>query len=202
MRILAFSDIHTDLAACQNLAEQSRLSSIDIAIGAGDFAVMRMSLQKTIDSLRRIECPIVLVPGNGESVEELQVACRPYPHMHVLHGTAWTFQDATFFGLGYAVPETPFGAWSCDLSEADAQALLEPCPPGSILISHSPPLGHVDVNSKGEHVGSRSVLETIHRTQPRIVLCGHVHDCWTQVSQIDSTMIYNLGPGGRVLDLV
>lgn len=201
MKILACSDIHHDLAACERLVTIAAREAVDVVVGAGDFGVMRQRLQPTIDALSRIPQPLVVVPGNGESLEELQAACRAYPHMHVLHGSAVTIQNHVFFGLGYAVPETPFGAWSCDLSEAAATELLATCPPGAILVTHSPPLGHVDSNGSGQAVGSQAVLQVIQQRSPVVVFCGHVHDSWGQASQVGTTMIYNVGPAGKVLTL-
>jgi len=201
MKLLAFSDLHTDTAAGRCLVEMATANAIQVAVGAGDFATMRKGLQPVIDGLSQLTCPVVLVPGNGESIEELRSACAEYSHMHVLHGDSVVILGQCFFGLGYAVPETPFGDWSCDLPEEAAAHLLEPCPAKSILVSHSPPFGHVDQNSRGQHVGSRAVLATIERTSPQLVLCGHVHDCWQKSSRVGLSMIHNLGPGGRLLEV-
>ncbi|MBL8855474.1 MAG: metallophosphoesterase family protein [Planctomycetaceae bacterium] len=201
MKLLAFSDVHTDLMACHRLVEMATKNSVQVAVGAGDFATMRRNLQPVIDVLSGFSCPLVLVPGNGESIEELQEACQRYPHMHVLHGTGAMIEGQSFFGLGYAVPETPFGAWSCDLAEDSATAMLRSCPTNSVLVTHSPPFGHVDQNSRGQHVGSQAILQTIQRTNPKLVLCGHVHDCWQTSSQVGSTPIHNLGPAGWLLDV-
>lgn len=201
MKILAFSDVHNDLAACERLVATAAREAVDVVVGAGDFAVMRQRLQPTINVLAQITQPLVLVPGNGESLAELQAACRAYLHLHVLHGSAVTVQNQVFFGLGYAVPETPFGAWSCDLAEAAAAELLANCPTAAILVTHSPPLGHVDSNSRGQSVGSQAVLQVIQQRSPAVVFCGHVHDSWGQASQIGTTMIYNVGPAGRIFML-
>lgn len=201
MKILAFSDLHTDVRACQRLVQVAQANQVQVAVGAGDFATMRNGLQAVIDVLAELPCPVVLVPGNGESVDELRAACQDHAHVHVLHGSAVEIESQVFFGLGYAVPETPFGAWSCDLSEDSAAELLRDCPSGCVLVSHSPPYGHVDQNSRGLHVGSRTVLETIVRTQPKIVFCGHVHDCWQGSSRVGDSPVHNLGPTGSLFQV-
>ncbi len=199
MKLLAFSDVHTDLTACRRLVEIATENAVQVAVGAGDFATMRRNLQPVIDVLSELNCPVVLVPGNGESIDELLAACERYSQMQVLHGNWAMIEGQCFFGLGYAVPETPFGAWSCDLSEDAATAMLQSCPIESILVTHSPPFGHVDQNSRGQHVGSQAILQTIQRTNPKLVLCGHVHDCWQTSSRVGSTPIHNLGPAGSLL---
>lgn len=201
MKILAFSDLHTDVRACQRLVQVAHTNQVQVAVGAGDFATMRRGLQPVIDVLAELPCPVVLVPGNGESVDELRAACQKYAHVHVLHGSSVEVESQIFFGLGYAVPETPFGAWSCDLSENSAAELLRDCPLGCVLVSHSPPHGHVDQNSRGEHVGSRTILETIQRVKPKIVFCGHVHDSWQKSSRVGDAPVYNLGPMGSLIQV-
>jgi len=39
--------------------------------------------------------------------------------------------------------------------------MLAGCPEGCVLVVHSPPRGHVDTSSGGEHLGSAAVLEAI-----------------------------------------
>lgn len=194
MRLLLFSDLHTDLAAAASIVE--RAPGFDCVVGAGDFAVKRRGLAGIMNVLAAIETPSVVVPGNGESAEELAEACRGWPAARVLHGNGAEICGVPFFGLGGGVPVTPFGAWSYDFTEDEARALLAGCPQGAVLVTHSPPLGHADADRTGRHIGSRTVLEAVERTRPRLVVCGHVHDSWGARSQSGDTPIVNAGPGG------
>jgi Icc-related predicted phosphoesterase len=63
------------------------------------------------------------------------------------------------------------------------------------MLVHSPPKGHVDGG-----LGS-AVLRAIQQRRPRLVLCGHVHECWGQESRVGDVPVRNLGPGGAVIDL-
>lgn len=193
MRLLLCSDIHCDLSAARRLVERSEKA--DVLVVAGDLGVMRTGLQKTVDVLANVTCPAVLVAGNGESYEELAAACGGWSGSHVLHGSGCEIDGVSFWGLGGAVPVTPFGAWSYDLPEVEAETLLAACPTGGVLVTHSPPFGHVDL-AGGKHLGSRAVVETIERVRPRLVVCGHIHACWTEESLVGETRIVNAGPGG------
>ncbi|MEQ1856794.1 MAG: metallophosphoesterase family protein [Longimicrobiales bacterium] len=193
MRLLLCSDIHCDLAAAHRLVELS--AKADVLVVAGDLAVMRTGLQKTVDVLASAPCPAVLVAGNGESYEELADACASWPEAHVLHGSGCEIGGVPFWGLGGAVPVTPFGPWSYDLSEAEAIPLLADCPAGGVLVTHSPPHGHVDL-AGGKHLGSRAIAATIEQVWPRLSVCGHIHACWTEESIVGDTRIVNAGPGG------
>lgn len=199
MRLLAFSDVHRDEAAARKLALQA--ADADVLVGAGDLATMRVGLQPIVDLLSASPVPVVLVPGNGESHEELVTACAPYPHLHPLHGDGVVIGGRDFFGLGGGVPVTPFGAWSYDLTEDEAEDLLTGCPEGAVLVSHSPPFGTCDVDGSGNHLGSRAVHEAIVRSRPRHVVCGHIHASWGQEGQIGPTRVLNAGPVGRLIDL-
>ena len=197
MRLLAFSDLHRDRERAERLVELAR--EADVVVGAGDYATMRMGLEGTIEVLSAISAPALLVPGNAESDTELWQACGSWPGAHVLHGQALEIGGADFFGLGGGVPPTPF-PWSFDLTEDEAAAKLESCPEGAVLVVHSPPRGYLD-EVHGRHLGSRSVLEAIERKRPRLVLCGHIHQCWGGEVAIGTTPVVNVGPEGRLFDI-
>lgn len=44
-----------------------------------------------------------------------------------------------------------------------------------ILITHTPPLAHVDRTESGHHVGCPSLRRALRRVRPRLAVCGHVH---------------------------
>jgi Icc-related predicted phosphoesterase len=199
MRILAFSDLHRDRAASQRIVELSR--QVDVVVGAGDYATVRRGLQSVIEILSAIERPTVLVCGNSEDDRELREACRDWPSAHVLHGDGVEIDGVPFFGLGGAVPITPFGAWSFDLSEQEAEALLSDCPSGCVLISHSPPKGLVDVSSTGISLGSFAVLRAIESKEPRLVICGHIHESSGKKVTHGKTVVLNAGPGGMIVEI-
>lgn len=194
MKLLLCSDIHRDHEAARRLVERS--ADADVLVVAGDLAVMREGLQPVVDILSEAPCPVVLVPGNGESDAELVGACARWPKMHVLHGSGREIGGTDFWGLGAAVPITPFGSWSFDLSEDAARGLLAGCPDSAVLVTHSPPFGHVDQPDGGGHLGSRAILEAIEASSPRLVVCGHIHACWEQESAVGTTRIVNAGPRG------
>jgi Icc-related predicted phosphoesterase len=197
VKLLAFSDLHTDLAQARRLVERS--NEADVVVGVGDFASVHTGLEETIAALREIERPAVLVPGNNETEDALREACRDWVSAVVLHGQGEDIDGVPFFGLGGGVPVTPWD-WSFDLTEEDAATLLDRCPNGGVLAVHSPPRGHVDQSSGGQHLGSRAVLEAIEDKRPRLALCGHIHEQWGNESSVGPSRVINLGPSGTILD--
>jgi Icc-related predicted phosphoesterase len=193
MRILACSDLHRDIEGARALVE--RAADADALAVVGDLATMHRGLDEMVDALRPVECPVLLVPGNNETDDALREACAGLDGATVLHGEATTLAGITFFGLGGGIPVTPWD-WSFDLDEDEAELLLSGLPAGAVLLVHSPPKGHVD-----RGLGSAAILRAIEEKQPRLVLCGHVHDCWGQESRVGESRVRNLGPDGATFDV-
>jgi predicted phosphodiesterase len=61
MRILAFSDLHRNRDAARDIVVASQ--DADIVVGAGDFATQGVGLRDTVDLLRAVAVPTVLVAG-------------------------------------------------------------------------------------------------------------------------------------------
>lgn len=197
MNILAFSDLHLARARSAAIVEAS--AEADLVIGAGDFCNHRAGLDDAMTMLSDITKPMIIVPGNAESADELRAAALP--NATVLHGEGTTQGGLRLFGLGYGVPLTPFGSWSCDLTEDEAEAMLAPCTATDILILHSPPKGIADETSDGLSVGSTAIRDAIERIQPKLAVCGHIHDSWGTTGQIGKTKVVNLGPRPNWFDI-
>jgi uncharacterized protein len=198
VKILAFSDLHRDLTRGAQLVEMS--TEADVVIGAGDFASVHKGLEETIAALARIEKPTVLVPGNNETVDALREATAGWTAATVLHGEGTEIDGVAFFGLGAGIPVTPWD-WSFDLDDEAASELLAPCPQGAVLVLHSPPRGHCDSAGDGSHFGSPALLRAIEEKQPRLAVCGHIHESWGCESEVASTPVHNLGPKGTWLEI-
>ena len=191
-RLLAFSDLHCDLQQAGRLLARS--AEADVVAGVGDFASVHRGLEETLEALRGIQKPLLLVPGNNETEDALRAAAGDWAI--VLHGEDAEVEGVSFFGLGAGIPTTPWD-WSFDLTEAEAEAELAGFPEGAVLLTHSPPKGHVD---KG--LGSEAVLRAVEDKRPQVVLCGHIHELWGQESRVDGIPVRNLGPDGALVEVV
>jgi len=196
MKILAFSDVHCDHAACQALVAAA--PEADLIIGAGDFAQRRAGLAETMAILAPFAGKAIYVAGNNETPEELRAATGA----EVLHGQLTTRLGLKIYGLGGAIPELNITAFeSYDIPEAEAAPMLKAAMGADIIICHSPPKGVADVMVSRGSMGSVEIRKTIERVQPRLMLCGHVHDCWGERGYIGQTKVANLGPGVNWIEL-
>jgi len=198
VKLLAFSDLHRDLDQAAWLVQ--RTSDADVVIAAGDFASVHEGLEETIGALEAITVPTVLVPGNNETEDALRAACDGWDAATVLHGESTAIHGTQFFGLGAGIPVTPWD-WSFDLDEDEAAEKLAGCPQGAVLVVHSPPKGHCDESSAGDHLGSQAILEAIETKRPPLAVCGHIHESWGAESEIGPTRVINLGPSGTSIEL-
>lgn len=199
LKVLLFSDLHCDEKVAAALVEKS--AGVNVVIGAGDFANARHGLEICLNILKKIAIPAVLVAGNAEWTDDLREAAKIWPTAIVLHGQSVQIAGKTFFGLGGAVPVTPFGAWSYDLTEEEAKTHLRDLPQGAVLVVHSPPFGTLDVDSRGRHLGSTAIRDAVLAKQPPLVVCGHIHASGGKQSSLGNSMIVNAGPSGLILDL-
>ena len=195
MRLLAFSDVHRDLRQAGRLAD--RAGEVDVVVAAGDFASVHRGLEELIDMLAVIETPTVLVPGNNETDEALRTACEGWRAARVLQGEGTEIDGVSYFGLGGGVPVTPWD-WSFDLTEEETADRLAACPSGGVLVVHSPPKGYVDGPRR---LGSEAILAAIEDKQPRLVLCGHVHEAAGEEATVGASRVVNVGPAGVVLEV-
>lgn len=191
MKILAFSDLHLDQNAARVILDAA--PEADLILGVGDFAQRRTGLVPYMALLAPIEDRAVYVAGNNESVDELRAATKAT----VLHGDRITRSGLTIAGIGGATPPLPpVLPWpSYDLTEDHVSTLMAAITDCDILISHAPPHGVADTHAQLGALGSTAIRAFAERVQPRLLLCGHIHDAWGAEGQIGRTRVVNLGPG-------
>src|SRR5690242_13150274 len=172
MKLLIFSDIHTDKTALERLME----IEADYYFCAGDLANFGRGLDQLGPVLAKRAERMYVIPGNHESEDDIVRFCDRFG-FHNFHGQTTVIDGYTVAGLGYSNP-TPFntpGEYSeAELAERLAKFQgLEPL----VLICHCPPKAtRLDRAREGQHFGSTSVREFIDRNQPDYFYCGHIHE--------------------------
>lgn len=209
MRLLVFSDAHTDLTACRDLVGRS--ARVDLVVGAGDFATRHEGLVATLRALGASSTAAAVVPGNNERPEALRAACAEvWRSAVVLHGEVAEVGGVRVAGLGAGVPPTGKD-WSYDLTEEEAGAMGEALVEAArsawgdggvdVLVTHAPPKGLCDEAAPGVSMGSEALAGLVRCLSPRVMVCGHVHASWRRHGWVGRTLVYNAGPLGAVVDV-
>ena len=197
MRLLIFSDIHSDLAALERLVA----TDADYYFAAGDLVNWARGLDRCAEILRRRAERMYVLPGNHESASQVARMCEAYG-MHDFHGRSIQVDGYHLAGLGYSTP-TPFNTPG-EYSEAEMAARLAPFAglEPLILICHCPPYGTaLDRIRDGLFGGSTSVLDFIRKNQPEYFFCGHIHEAGGLALDIGRTHARNVGKAGYLLEL-
>ena len=197
MKVLVFSDIHSDARAL------ARLVAIpaDYYFCAGDLVNWGRQLDAMGEILKPLGDRLYVIPGNHESAAQITDLCVRFG-FNDFHGGQVELDGFHFTGLGYSNP-TPFdtpGEYSEEEIEQKLHAFdgLKPM----VSICHAPPHATMlDRITNLKHAGSRAVRDFIAREQPRYFFCGHIHEAGGVTEKLGETSAMNVGRKGYLLDL-
>lgn len=197
MKILVFSDIHSDL---KRLAELMNTEA-DLYFAAGDLVSWSRGLDKAAEVMKPKADRVYVIPGNHESPNEIARFCELHGFRN-FHGQSIEIEGVHLGGLGCSSP-TPFntpGEYS-ELRFTDELKAFAGKKP-LVMICHCPPK-NTKLDRAGErlHFGSTAIKQFIDREQPAWFFCGHIHEAEGVTETIGTTSCMNVGKRGYLLDL-
>jgi len=191
LNILAISDIHAkEYEGIYNYLEKN---NIDLLIISGDITNFG-PLEFVGDFLNKLASygpTIIAIPGNCDPegvVEKIDESAAICVHEDVIE-----YGNLVIYGFGGSNPtpfdtpfefdeETLYNSIKSVMESRDIDSIKKSTdnfPHGkiSILLTHAPPNDtEVDKIDDDVHVGSESVKRIIEEYQPRLNLCGHIHE--------------------------
>ena len=173
--LVCISDTHNHLP---------ELPAGDILIHAGD-ATMSGSQHEIFSFLEKFgELPFkhkILVPGNHdfgfETEAPLYKAECKQRCIHLLEDSGITLEGINFWGS----PVQPrFFDWAFNRDRGvDIKKHWDLIPDGiDVLVTHGPPLGHLDRTEEGLSVGCEDLLDAVKRVKPSYHIFGHIHEAY------------------------
>ncbi len=132
---------------------------------------------------------IVGVAGNHDFIFQNRPDLIPALPWHYLQDSG-----IELFGLHiWGTPWQPvFFDWAFNLEEEQLEQKWQLIPSNTdILLLHGPPRGYGDRNSHDEHTGSPSLTRRIQEVQPRLAICGHIHEARGEY-HIGNTLVANV----------
>lgn len=203
MKILAISDIHGQF---EHMPVAS-LPDADLCIFAGDLTNTGLrSPRECIDGLTWLEqlgrkFPRVMwIPGNhdiGFTKKSLQTS----NNVTWIEGAKRFHGGLTFYGIAlstcYNMPSLADEWDYMTATETVERKAFGKIPPDAdVIVSHSPPFGCQD----GEGFGSLALREHILTHNPKLVICGHIHEA-AGINRLGETVIVNTARAHTLLDM-
>lgn len=201
MRIYAVADIHGKLENISRIARIIADSRADLLVVAGDLTRYRGS-KSIVSQLSRLPVPCLCIRGNTDR-PAIEQWMNEFGDVQNLHLKKKIIDGIHFAGAGGTVP-LPFRSRIC-LRENSLLAKLAPLVTReTILVAHPPPYGTLDRVLGRIHAGSRNLSRFLLEQQPRLLLCGHVHED-RGVAQVGNTLVANCAMsktcGGVLIEL-
>jgi len=186
MKILASADIHGCHAVYRALPGLVRAHRVDLVVLAGDLLgytegttdiaeAQRADARAIADILRSLQVSVLYVMGNDDWVD-LDPPAGPFMP---IHGRRIDLGDFNFVGYRYSLPFMGGVNEKAEEEIAEDMASLERLMDRrTILVTHSPAAGILDLGILDRHAGSPSILAAVERRSVRAHIHGHVHHCF------------------------
>jgi len=196
MKILAFTDIHSNSNYIDIILKKSKKHNPDLLVCSGDLTYFGIKLNFVLKRLNSIKKPLILIHGNHEDEDEVTVLCSKYPNLIYLHKQVYDFKDYRFIGYG----GLGFSRTTKSLEKFVLSKKIEG--KKHILIFHQPPYGTKldDIPFLG-YVGNKSITKMIKLVKPVLALSGHIHETFNKKDKIGNSLLINPGQKGKIISI-
>ena len=198
MKLLAFTDIHSNKKLIENIINKSKLKKPDLLVCCGDITLFGSNLEKILFKLNSIKIPLLIIPGNHEEDINMKKNCMKYDNIIYLHKGVYELGDYVFFGFGTGGFEERFLEFE-KISKKIGKGIKNK---KIIFITHQPP--HKTKLDKLEHFGhsgNKSFKEFIIKYKPMLSLSGHLHENFGTMDNIGKSILINPGPLGKIIEI-
>lgn len=190
MKMLVLSDIHGKTQKVKDILSKEDDYDLIVLVGdITDFGPKKRAIE-TLDVIRGKTEDIIGIPGNCDPVGIEDVISEKAV---LIDEKIARIDDVEFVGLGGS-NQTPFDT-PRERSEEEIReklmALLSGVGEKSVLVSHAPAKGYLDLTS-GNHAGSEGVLDAIEKYEPDLVISGHIHEAEGK-KELNETTLVNPG---------
>ncbi len=148
MRILACADQHGRPERIARVRELAGIHVPEVILLPGDLTHAGYG-EEALELLRTLPVPVLAVPGNMDGPRAVTEIGA--------HGALLGPDPVVISGVTFGGPHVRTG---CD-----------------VLVTHEPPPGTLDRVPSGKHIGEPRVAALVARVRPRVLTCGHVHEC-------------------------
>jgi hypothetical protein len=192
MQILAFVDTHGSFSAWKKVKALAKKEKPKLLVCAGDISVFGANLDYMVQEINKLNIPCLIIHGNHESEAEMRTACSLFKNTVFIHKKVHEFDKYAFIGYGG-------GGFSFRDKEFEKVIKNISTKTQIILVLHGPPYGTKLDDIVGSYSGNKSYRKYIEKQQPKLVLCGHIHENEGKIDHIKKSKIINPGPFGKII---
>ena len=173
MRIYAVADIHGKPSRIGRIQKNVVAYRPDVLVVAGDITSFKGGLA-VIRQLDKLGLPVLAIRGNTD-LPKLNGLLNNFPNTTCLHLKKHIIDGIQFVGIGGTIP-FPFRSQVGFFEDRVLKKLDPLVNQNSVVVTHPPPWGFLDKAFNRFHAGSKGLYRFIHRYQPGLLLCGHIHE--------------------------
>jgi Icc-related predicted phosphoesterase len=173
MNIYAVADLHGRRERLDRIGSHAARLRPDVVVIAGDITGQG-DHDALLHRLNDLPAPLLTVRGNMDS-REMETLLDRYANILSLDRGEATIQGVHFVGLGGTIP-IPFSSKICLRERRRIEETDHLIGRNSVLVAHPPPYGTLDEGFGNLHAGSRGLRRLILDRQPRLFICGHIHE--------------------------
>ena len=200
MRVYAVADIHAKPELIGRVRRAVADHFPDVVVVAGDINNYA-NPHAAFGPLDNLGIPVLAVRGNTDLSWHDRCFSR-YANITSLHLHRIQIQGISFAGISGTVP-VPFRSRIRLFEKALLRAAAKKICPQTVLVVHPPPYGTLDRVLGRLSAGSRGVAAVVSACNPKVVLCGHIHED-AGARRLGDTLVVNCSIGssgsGAVLD--
>ena len=187
MRIYAVADIHGKQAKIARIRQVISELKPDALVVAGDITAY-VNSGAVIHQFNQMPVPVLAIRGNTD-IKKVDRLLDVYPNTSSLHLKEQKMNGVKFVGVSGTIP-VPFSSRIGWREKKIINTLATLIDNNAVLVVHSPPRGVLDEAFGRFHAGCRRLYQLIVQRQPKLVLCGHIHES-PGIATIGQTTVVN-----------
>ena len=193
MLIYAVSDIHGNPEKLSKIRRNVVEHNPDVLVVAGDLTSYH-GHRRVVSGLNDMGLPVLAVRGNSD-LPVVDRLLRAFPRTDSLHLKETVLKGVRFTGVSGAIP-VPFRTRLRWIERPVLEQMIGLVQEHSILVAHPPPWGTLDEVMGKFHAGCRGLEEIVRKRQPRMLICGHIHER-PGTARLGKTLVVNCNMGRR-----
>ena len=202
MKILAFTDTHSEKKYVNKLRKDYEKHNPDILVLAGDFTKLGKNITKNLQNLH-FGKKLLFIPGNHEERKKFNPKLK---NILSIHNDKFEVNNILFIGCGggfSGLIEENLKKSKMNLEKLIKEFRIKNKNGKVVLVTHRPPYGTTcDYMSEiDQHVGAKNIKNFLIKNKIDLSLCGHIHECFGKSDQIGKTLVINPGPTGSIIEI-